>query len=46
MVEIRNAYQILIGKLEGMGPLERSRRRWKYDIKMDFPNTRWLVVVG
>jgi hypothetical protein len=33
---IRNAYKNLIGNPEGMGLLERARRRWKDNIKMDF----------
>jgi hypothetical protein len=31
----RNAYRILVGKLEGKRPLERRRRRWGDNIKMD-----------
>jgi hypothetical protein len=31
----RNAYRILLGKPEGKRPLERPRRRWKGDIKID-----------
>jgi hypothetical protein len=33
--EKRNAYRILVGKPEGKRPLERSRRRWMNNIKMD-----------
>jgi hypothetical protein len=33
--EKRNAYGILVGKLEGKRPLERARRRWMDNIKMD-----------
>jgi hypothetical protein len=32
----RNAYRILVGKLEGKRPLGRSRRRWVDNIKMEF----------
>jgi hypothetical protein len=46
MVEIRNAYKILIVKPEGMGPLERAKRRWKDNVKMDFPEIRWLMGVS
>ncbi|KAJ4446308.1 hypothetical protein ANN_13003 [Periplaneta americana] len=35
MGESRNAYRVLVGKPEGKRPLERPRRRWKDDIKMD-----------
>jgi hypothetical protein len=33
--EKRNAYRILVGKLEGKTPLGRPRRRWVDNIKMD-----------
>jgi hypothetical protein len=36
MWEKRNTYRRLVGKLEGKRPPRRSRRRWMYDIKMDF----------
>jgi hypothetical protein len=32
--EMRNAYNILIGNPEAKGPLARSGRRWKDNIKM------------
>jgi hypothetical protein len=35
MGETRNAYRILVGKPEGKRPLERPRRRWVDNIKMD-----------
>jgi hypothetical protein len=35
MGEKRNAYKILVGKLEGKRPLGRPRRRWVGNIKMD-----------
>jgi hypothetical protein len=31
----RNAYSILVGKLEGKRPLGRPRRRWEDNIKMN-----------
>jgi hypothetical protein len=33
--EKRNAYRVLVGKPEGNRPLERPRRRWVDNIKMD-----------
>jgi hypothetical protein len=35
MEEKRNAYRILVGKLEGKRPLRRPRRRWMDNIKID-----------
>ena len=35
MGERRVVYRVLVGKPEGKRPLERSRRRWKDNIKMD-----------
>jgi hypothetical protein len=35
MGEKRNAYRVLVRKLEGKRPLGRSRRRWEDNIKMD-----------
>ena len=32
---VRNAHRILVGKPEGKRPLERPRRRWEDNIKMD-----------
>ena len=31
----RNAYRVLVGKLEGKRPLGSPRRRWEDNIKMD-----------
>jgi hypothetical protein len=36
MREKRNAYKILVGKLEAKRRLGRPRRRWENNIKMDF----------
>ncbi|KAJ4425839.1 hypothetical protein ANN_27465 [Periplaneta americana] len=35
MNESRNAYGVLIGRLEGIRRLERPKRRWRDNIKMD-----------
>jgi hypothetical protein len=32
---MRNIYKILVGKLEGKRPLDRSRRRWKNNISSE-----------
>jgi hypothetical protein len=33
--EVRGAHNILVGRPEGRRPLERPRRRWEDNIKMD-----------
>jgi hypothetical protein len=33
MREIKNAYNILVGKPEGKRPLRRARRRWENNIR-------------
>ena len=33
--QYRNAYRVLVGKLEDKRPLGRPSRRWKDDIKMN-----------
>jgi hypothetical protein len=43
MGQMRNSYETLVGKLQGKSPVERTRRRWKYNtriIRMD------LKVIG
>ena len=35
MEEGRGVHKVLVGKLEGKKPLERPRRRWEDNIKMD-----------
>jgi hypothetical protein len=35
MGEGRSAYRVVVGKPEGRKPLERLRRRWDYNIRMD-----------
>jgi hypothetical protein len=37
----RNAYRILMGKLEGKTPLGRPRRRWLDNIKIDLREIGW-----
>jgi hypothetical protein len=34
--EGRDVYRVLVGKAEGRRPLERHRRSWEDNIKMDF----------
>jgi hypothetical protein len=41
MGEMRNAYSILVGKPEGKRPLEKPRRRWKDNIRMDLRKIGW-----
>jgi len=42
--EMRNAYNILVGKSEGKRPLERPRCRWADYIRMDLREIEWEVV--
>jgi hypothetical protein len=42
--EIRNAYNILVGKTEGKRPLGRPRRRWEGNIRMDLTEIGWEEV--
>jgi hypothetical protein len=37
----RNAYRISVGRPEGKRPLERSRRRWVGNIRMDLTEIGW-----
>jgi hypothetical protein len=39
--EKRGAYMILVGRPEGRRPLERPRRRWEDNIKMDPQKVGW-----
>jgi hypothetical protein len=41
MGERRGAYRALVGKSEGRRPLERLRRRWEDNIKMDLREVGW-----
>jgi len=36
MGERSGAYSVLVGKRDGKRPLGRPRRRWDFNIKMDF----------
>jgi hypothetical protein len=47
MVWVRGAYNILVGRPKGRRPLERPRRRWEDNIKMDlreigFGDVDWI----
>jgi hypothetical protein len=37
---IRNVYKIVVGETEGTRPLERPRRRWENNIRMDLMEIR------
>jgi hypothetical protein len=41
MGETKKAYRILVGKPEGKRPLERPRRRWVDNIKVDLTEIGW-----
>jgi hypothetical protein len=41
MGEKRNAYRLLVGNPEEKRPLERPRRRWVDNTKIDFREIRW-----
>jgi hypothetical protein len=41
MGEKRNAYRLLVGKPEGRRPLERARRRWLDNIRIDLVELGW-----
>jgi hypothetical protein len=41
MGERRGAYSVLVEKPEGRKPLERPRRRWQDNIKMDHRKVGW-----
>jgi hypothetical protein len=41
MGEKRNAYRLLVGKLDGNRPLGRPRRRWVDNIRMDLGEVGW-----
>jgi hypothetical protein len=41
MGEKRNAYRLLVGKLESKRPLGRPRRRWVDNIRIDLGDVGW-----
>jgi hypothetical protein len=40
----RGVYGVLVGKPKGKRPLERPRRRWEDNIKMDLKEVGWVVM--
>jgi hypothetical protein len=44
MGEKRNAYRLLVGKLDGRRQLGRPRRRWMDNIRMDLVVILWTAV--
>jgi hypothetical protein len=49
MGEGRGVYGVLVGRLEGKGPLGRLRRGWEYKIKMDLmemgiDRAKWILL--
>jgi len=44
MGEVKNAYNILVGKIEGRRPLGRPRCRWENNIRVDLREIVWEVV--
>jgi hypothetical protein len=44
--ERRDAYRVLVGKPEGRRPLERPRRRWEDNIKIDLREVEWGTQTG
>jgi hypothetical protein len=39
--EKRKAYRVLMVKLEGRRPLEKSRSRWEYNMRMYLRDIEW-----
>jgi hypothetical protein len=39
--ENKNAYRLLVGKLEGKSQLGRPRRRWVDNIRLDLVEVEW-----
>jgi hypothetical protein len=40
----RNTYSILVGKAEGMRPLERPKSRWVDNINIDLKGIGWGIM--
>jgi hypothetical protein len=38
---LRRRGEVLVGKLEGKRPLERPKRRWEDNMKMDLQEVEW-----
>ena len=41
MGDMRGAYRVFVGRLDGKRPLGRPRRRYKHNIKKDLQEVRW-----
>jgi hypothetical protein len=41
MGDVRNTYNISVGKLEGRRQLRRPKRRWENNIRMDLREIGW-----
>jgi hypothetical protein len=41
LAEMRNAYNILVGKPKGKRPLRRNRHRWEDNIRLDLREIVW-----
>jgi hypothetical protein len=46
MGDLRNLYNISVGKPEGKRPLGRPRHRWEINIRMDLREIGWEVMDG
>jgi hypothetical protein len=44
LIEMRNAYNILVGKPEGKSSLVKPKRRWEDNIRMDLREMGWDFV--
>jgi hypothetical protein len=44
--EMRNVYNVLVGKCEGKRPLERPRHRWEDNIRIDLREIEWVLWTG
>jgi hypothetical protein len=42
----RDAYRVLVGRPEGRRTLERPRRRWEDNVKMDLQEVGWGAWTG